>query len=45
MVQAYREWLSLEKPGRACLTLVMTPEGQEMRIAHEEQSVTLAIRW
>ena len=45
IVQTYQEWLSLEKPGRTCLTLVMTPEGQEMRIAHEEQSVTLAIRW
>jgi protein-L-isoaspartate(D-aspartate) O-methyltransferase len=43
IVQAYQAWLSLEKPGYADLTLVITSEGQEMRVAHKGQSVTLKI--
>lgn len=43
IVQAYQAWLSLEKPGYTDLTLVITSEGQEMRVAHKGQSVTLKI--
>ena len=43
IVQAYQTWLSLEKPGYADFTLVITSEGQEMRVAQKGQSVTLKI--
>ncbi|HEY1349959.1 MAG TPA: methyltransferase domain-containing protein [Ktedonobacteraceae bacterium] len=43
IVQAYQAWLGLEKPGYTDLTLVITSESQEMRVAHKGQSVTLKI--
>ena len=32
MTPAYEEWLTLGKPGRDCFRLVITLEGQEMRV-------------
>ena len=38
ILQAYQEWLALGKPGRDCSSLLITPDGQFMRIVHQNKS-------